>query len=135
MAERLTMQDAFQRAIQDELCNLVANDARPLKNILAERPDLPSQSSITIWLQRNPEFREQWREAKARQAQLLIDDIAGIADDPANLEGAEYLNWSKLRIDTRKWLAARLLPGLYGDKIQNEHKITVTHEDALKQLE
>jgi hypothetical protein len=37
-------------------------------------------------------------------------------------ESATRVQRDRLRIDTRKWLAARLAPKKYGDHVQHEHK-------------
>lgn len=37
----------------------------------------------------------------------------------------EAIERTKLRIDARKWMMARILPKKYGDKIQNEHSGSV----------
>ncbi len=29
--------------------------------------------------------------------------------------------WARLRVDSRKWLLARMLPKLYGDRVVQEH--------------
>jgi hypothetical protein len=34
---------------------------------------------------------------------------------------AEFVARSRLRVDSRKWLAARMAPTKYGDKITQEH--------------
>jgi|GEM_PF-2077337 hypothetical protein len=40
----------------------------------------------------------------------------------------------KKLIDTRKWIASKLAPKIYGDKIDNTHSINMSHEEALKLL-
>jgi hypothetical protein len=86
-----------------------------------------------------------YARAKQRQVELLVDEIITISDDSSeddsvDLDGNMFVNnvrvtRAKLRIDTRKWLAAKLAPRLYGDKIQTETTVTIKHEDALKELE
>ena len=59
------------------------------------------------------------------QAEHWAEEIIEIADDSKNdfveKEGhtalnSENINRSRLRVDTRKWLMARLAPKKYGDK-------------------
>ena len=42
------------------------------------------------------------------------------ADGSAEIKRADMLEHRKLRIESRKWLAAKLLPKVYGDKVQQE---------------
>jgi hypothetical protein len=69
----------------------------------------------------------------------LVDEILAISDDTSqdtilNENGTalcnyEHINRSRLRIDTRKWLAAKLCPRFYGEK-KDEH-ISLTFPDDL----
>jgi terminase small subunit-like protein len=72
--------------------------------------------------------------ARELQAELWADEILEIADDGTNdwVErkrcgvditefDREHVMRSSLRVDSRKWLLARLLPKKYGDKVQAEH--------------
>jgi hypothetical protein len=62
----------------------------------------------------------------------LIDEILDICDDKSedyctNSKGeevfdSEHVQRSRLRIDTRKWYAAKLAPRVYGDKTPAEEK-------------
>ena len=65
-------------------------------------------------------------KAREAQADALFDEILEIADDSRNdtvhgengdTPNHEWIARSKLRIDTRKWMAAKLRPKVYGDKI------------------
>lgn len=47
----------------------------------------------------------------------------------------DHIQRMRLRIDTRKWLAAKLFPRVYGEKQQIDSTVTVKHEDKLKELE
>jgi hypothetical protein len=94
------------------------------------------------WLWKETDYREEFSHmyAKAResQAEVLADQIIEIADDSTgdyifvesqdkDGQGAkkvvnkEYVKRSALRVDARKWAAAKLLPKKYGDKTQMEH--------------
>ena len=74
----------------------------------------------------------------------MVDEIIEIADDSSqdniiNKQGQiicnnESINRARLRIDTRKWIASKLAPKIYGDKIDNTHSINISHEEALKLL-
>ena len=79
------------------------------------------------------------------QAHILAEEIISISDNSTHdtvydQDGNakcnnEWIARSRLRVDSRKWIASKMLPKLYGDKVQNEHVIVVKHEDALAGLE
>ena len=83
------------------------------------------------------------------QADALFDEILDIADDGDNdwmerkgedgqslgwRENGEALRRSALRVDARKWMAGKLQPKKYSEKMQMD--ATVTHEagDSIKAL-
>lgn len=96
---------------------------------------MPSMSTVFKWLREIPEFTQQYTRAKEESADVLAEDIISIADDGTNDtykrdlgDGTEseevnfdHIQRSKLRVEARKWIAAKLKPKKYGDKIQQEH--------------
>ncbi len=92
---------------------------------------MPSLSTVMGWLfdGEHEEFSEQYARARKVQAEVLADELTDIADDGSNdfttdKDGKETVNHehiqrSRLRVDTRKWVAAKLLPKRYGDKLQH----------------
>ena len=81
-----------------------------------------------LWLDgRHPEFSQQYAHAREAQADKLAEEILLIADDGSNdtyTDGdgncrtdAEAIQRSKLRVDARKWLASKMAPKKYGDKV------------------
>lgn len=100
---------------------------------------MPVISTVYLWMAAHPEFSEQYARARADQADTLADEIQAIADEPmlgkkvttkANgdvetVEG-DMIEHRRLRVDARKWIAAKLKPKKYGDKIDHEHGGAVT---------
>ena len=97
--------------------------------------DMPAVSTVMLWLTKHKEFSEQYAHAREAQADTLADEMLDIADDasndwmerPENRGGGWELNGdhvqrSRLRLDTRKWIAAKLKPKKYGDKVETTHK-------------
>jgi hypothetical protein len=70
-----------------------------------------------------------YARAKEAQLQILADEIQEIADEPqvgeiVTIKGeerevkmADMIEHRKLRIESRKWLLAKLAPKKYGDKL------------------
>ena len=83
------------------------------------------------WLRTHEEYLNNYVRAKKEQAQLLAEEIIEISDDRSNdLIAGEYgmvgnstaVQRDKLRSDSRKWIASKLLPKKYGDKIEVDNK-------------
>jgi hypothetical protein len=120
----------FDENIADSVCDGIATESKGLAQIIRER-DLPvSPSLIYKWIQQNDSFRERYARAKADQARVLADEITEISDNTqvgeivtekedgkVEIKRADMLEHRKLRIESRKWLAAKLLPKVYGDKV------------------
>ena len=71
---------------------------------------------------------------------LEISDFTGYDTIVNEKTGQEMLNseWvarSRLRVDSRKWIACKLLPKVYGDKQEVKSDMNVNlHEQDLKHL-
>jgi hypothetical protein len=100
---------------------------------------MPDKSTVMRWLARHQEFRDQYACAREAQADYYAEEIIEIADDGSNdwmerkrgeetieVENHEVIGRSRLRVDTRKWLMARMAPKKYGDKLDIDQK--TTHE-------
>ena len=98
---------------------------------------MPHRSTVFRWLEQHPSFRDRYARARDFQAESMFDDILNIADDARNdwmersedkgrgwIENGESLRRSQLRVEARKWCAAKLTPRKYGDKIEVTGKIT-----------
>jgi hypothetical protein len=77
------------------------------------------------------EFTQDYARATLIRAERMADEILAIADDTSqdtavDEDGDEYtrhehIQRSKLRVDTRKWLMAKMMPKKYGDRVVQEH--------------
>ena len=75
--------------------------------------DMPCVTTVMRWLRTRPDFREQYGLAREAQADALADEIVDIADEACDRDTAAT---AKLRIDARKWVAAKLKPKKYGER-------------------
>lgn len=121
----------FSDEIADRICDALA-DGRSLRAI-CRKPDMPGQSTVFRWLadERYAAFREQYTRAREAQADALFDEMLDIADDGSNdwmerrredgtvdeVFNHEHIQRSRLRVDARKWMAGKLRPKVYGDKL------------------
>lgn len=98
--------------------------------------DMPGLETIFRWLREKPDFRDQYEQAKNECADALAEEMIDIADDGRNdwmeirdKEGenigwklnGEHVQRSRLRVDTRKWIASKLKPKKYGDNVDMNH--------------
>lgn len=126
----------FNPDIADQVCSAIATQSKGLATIIQELGLNISPALFYKWIQQDASLRERYARAKADQAQVLADEIMQIAD--STQEGAiiteksdgsvetkrsDMLEHRKLRIESRKWLAAKLLPKVYGDKLEHTGEI------------
>ena len=111
------------------ICRRLA-EGESLRKICGDAP-MPAISTVMGWLfdGEHDEFSEQDAHARKAQAELRIDEIVSIADDSARdvitddegkkIVDHDHISRSRLRVDSRKWVASKLLPKVYGDKLQH----------------
>ena len=143
----------FTPELADEFCEQIASGK---SNREACKTLSITNSAMYSWLQKNREFQEQYAHARERQADLLIGEIIAIADEleiEATYKGdtvkldvsATAVARARLRIDARKWVASKLAPKKYGEKLQvggaddlpalkHESTMTLTADEAYKRM-
>ncbi len=116
----------FSQEVADTICERIA-EGQSLRSIL-KNEGMPASSTVFKWLIDYPDFSEQYTRAREAQADALFDEILSIADDGSNdsytdEEGNprtdhDVIARSRLRVDARKWMAGKLRPKKYGDKLE-----------------
>lgn len=122
----------FERAVFDEVCHRISS-GETLRGVCRSDEKYPAPSSIRRWvvLDEPKGVAEQYARARESCIHEMIDDTIEIADDTTRdtitktgKDGAEYdapdnewIQRSRLRVDTRKWLASKICPKLYGEKV------------------
>jgi hypothetical protein len=120
---------AFTEEIAEKICEQIATSSKSLRTV-CEGEDMPSVSTVMKWVKDNKEFSEQYARAKEEQADFLAEEILEISDDATNdymtvvkgdvsyeVENKEFISRSRLRVEARKWVASKLKPKKYGDKV------------------
>jgi hypothetical protein len=105
-----------------EICaRIMTRDAtgavRTLKDVCRDA-DMPKEPTVYQWLNRHPEFAELYARAREQRAEMIAEDVIEIADTEFDPQKA------RVRIDARKWAAAKMNPKNYGDKVETK----TTHE-------
>ena len=130
----------YSEKLAQEICRHIA-DCVSLRTIAAME-GMPDVATIMRWLadETKPEFREQYARAREAQADKMAEDILAIADEECTMvradkhgtkdddgEGSTQVVFdatavarNKLRVDARRWLASKMAPKKYGDKVQAE---------------
>lgn len=108
--------------------------------------------AMRYYIDSSDEATAKYARAKEDQADFLAEQMIEIADDDSEdelytkevedkktgeiklltVENKEFTNRSKLRVDTRKWIASKLKPKKYGDKIDiTSNGLSVTREISI----
>lgn len=117
-----------REAITEFVCSELAL-GKSLRSILDADDKLPSVRSFLDWVAADSFLATQYAHARAAQYELLADEIVAIADENYTTDehgvrerlSSEAIQRNRLRVDTRKWMLSKMLPKVYGDKIQTEH--------------
>lgn len=133
----------YSKEIIDEICDAIATSDKGIHDLKEENPHWPSVSGFFLWLSKYPEAKEAYKLAKIAQIDVLIDEIIKLSDtthsyhdEAGNVRyDAAFTAAQRLKVDTRKWLACKLVPKVYGDKVQHDATITQkTYEEKLQEL-
>lgn len=116
----------YEDRIGTIICNRIA-DGESLRSICRDE-GMPSKALVLRWVGELPSFRDQYVRAREAQADGYFEEIVDIADDgqrdyTVGEDGQEFVNHdhiqrARLRVDARKWVAARMAPKKYGDMMR-----------------
>ena len=116
----------YSDELAEEICAAIEHSHLGLKALCKEHKHWPPARTIRRWLT-EPEhtlFQHQYARAKNAQTENLVEQIIEIAHDDSRdvlsdsdggLHGNNAaINRDKLKIDSIKWIAAKLIPRKYG---------------------
>lgn len=138
-ARRSGAQSIFTPALFTLICDRISR-GESLRSVCRD-PEMPHKSTVLRWLREMPDLRDRYVQARDDLMEYWASDILEIADDGTldtmkglNKYGDEVMvpnhanvQRDRLRIDSRKWLLARLKPQVYGDRLEVEHSGEVQH--------
>lgn len=91
---------------------------------------MPCLKTVYRWVAANDEFRAMYVQGREDQADTLADQIIDIADDGRRDYGIsedgcpivdhDHISRARLRVDARKWVASKLKPKKYGERVSAE---------------
>jgi hypothetical protein len=112
--------------LEDAICAAIAVTPKGLEHICKANPEFPCADKIYEHRRESKEFGEKYAHAKSDQVLILAEQIIDIADDSSrdtiNTDDGprldrEHVERVKIRIDSRKWLASKLAPKIFGEKL------------------
>jgi hypothetical protein len=129
----------YNQEIADKICEAIS-DGQSLRSICSAE-NMPNKATVFRWLDKHKEFGDQYARARDEQAETLADDIVSIADsagnplmlddvpllkdgEPVMYADASAVAHARLKVDARKWVASKLKPKKYGDKIDIDQKVS-----------
>lgn len=101
----------WSQELADQICERISN-GETLRAVCRDIKIAPS--TVIEWTWKNKEFFEQYTRARQKQADAYADMIL---DEAFNSHDAQI---GRLRVDALKWVASKLAPKRYGDKVEVE---------------
>ena len=113
--------------ITEFVCYQIAQ-GRSLRSICDSDDNLPNADGFLKWLEGAPALRTQYARAREAGYLLLADEIVDIADENYTTDEHgvrerltnEAIARNRLRVETRKWMLAKMLPKVYSDRVTQE---------------
>ncbi len=106
-----------------------------MRKVCAEDDALPNRSTVLRWLakEEHEAFRGQYARAQDERADFYFEQTMEISDAVGT--DRDDIAKARLRVDTRKWVCARMNPKKYSDRLAIDAQVVQTrHEDALDEL-
>lgn len=105
----------YNQQVAEAICERIAL-GESLRSICRDDA-MPAQSTVFKWLTQQTAFAEQYTRARETQADAMVDEMLDIADRAVSNEEVQA---ARLRIDARKWVAVKLRPKKYGERVMTE---------------
>lgn len=120
---------AFNQATADEICRRLAEGES--LNAICKTEGLPAESTVRAWALDDIEgFAANYARARSIGYEKLAEELLEIADTPQTgvirtvkpdgteeVKHADMIEHRRLRVDSRKWMLSKMLPKVYGDKL------------------
>ncbi len=114
----------------DDVCTRIAG-GESLRSVAADY--LVTDEALRVWLRNDPARSARYEQARIDRAHRFADEVIELSDT-VGLSKEEVAK-ARLQIDTRKWIAAKLYPKTYGDRLMAEHSGEISLASAIKALE
>jgi hypothetical protein len=111
-----------------DVCDMIATSHKGIQTICNE-VGLSSRTFYN-WLEANEANLQRYTRAREAQADLLVEEMIQLSDtrigdlletDIGQQGNSANVQRSRLQVETRKWIASKLRPKKYGDKVEVEN--------------
>lgn len=109
-------------ALRARICRGVAL-GNSLRKVLKGK-GMPSMSKLMETLAGDSVFAQQYARARKQGIELHIDGLVDLADT-ADADNAHAV---RLKVDVRKWIASKLVPKVYGERVEDDENLTRMQE-------
>lgn len=94
---------------------------------ICSTPDMPTVQTVLKWIDEDGDLKTRYTTALHTRAFVFAEEIMLIADEvPPRTSGggmdSAFVTWQKSRVNARQWVVSRLLPKIYGDRVDLTHK-------------
>ena len=113
-----------KKEIIDKICEGISQGLSLRKSVKINSKI--NRSTFFDWIKENSELANLYARACEERQELLFEDILNIADnnnedvrmtdDGIEVTNHDAIQRSKLRVDARKWILAKMNPKKFGDK-------------------
>lgn len=114
---RMSRPSTYTDEIAETICERIAHGEALTK--ICEDKGIPAYKTVLRWRRDNEIFAKMFRAAKEDQADTLADRLLSVIDQVENKSLDPHQG--RVMIDGLRWIAARLRPQSYGDRIHQEH--------------
>src|SRR3954451_2976148 len=123
----------YTAEIAAEICDRMADGEAV--NSICKSFNMPPVRTERRWVIEDRDgFAALYARAREAQAEYWAEEIITLADQVKDCTDNAVVQAARLRIDSRKWVASKVLPKQYGDKVQvggdQDNRLKVYHEVA-----
>jgi hypothetical protein len=127
----------YSPELADEICTAIASSEKGLAHLCQYNSHWPARQHIFLWLRQYPDFYDKYHKAKESQAEVLVDAMQTMVDEShktKNEDGSIKIDVPllKLKVDTMKWHASKLLPKKFGEAKSQELPNNELDDDVKK---
>ncbi len=116
----------YSEDLADEICGYLSTGMSMASIALLDH--MPEAATMFRWLGKYASFCDKYARAQEQRAIARVERMDSIAEQV--LEGKLDPNAARVVLDTMKWVAARESPKKYGDRLELNGSIAMTHSIA-----
>jgi hypothetical protein len=124
----------YSDELAQEICDKLSVTYKGLKQLCRENDSWPERETIHAWARDKEDFYHRYVKAKEQQMDWLAEEAIDIAFDNTHDTyqdqngndkcDTEWVNRSRLKVDTIKWYTSKLKPKKYGDNKKDDTELT-----------